>query len=220
MTAGRLSAHQFHAQPGVEDWRVLYWGAYAHYASESLSHAVRLAEAIAAVAEEVGHFPDLDLRPHGVTIRTFSRRDGSLADIDALLARRVSEVAHELGYRSDPTTLLVTGIAVAQDRDADVRPFWAAIMGYDVLDDADAVDPQRRNPHVWVHELTPPKPGRGRVHIDISVPADQGTRRVEAALAAGGRLVSESEEGWTIASPDNHGIDIAIWPDTENFGDG
>lgn len=112
---------------------------------------------------------------------------------------------------------MVTGIAVAQDRGADVRPFWAAVMGYGLLDDADAIDPQRRNPHVWVHELTPPKPGRGRTHIDLSMPADHAKARVEAALAAGGRIVSESAEGWTIASPDNHGIDIAIWPDFEDF---
>jgi 4a-hydroxytetrahydrobiopterin dehydratase len=49
------------------------------------------------------------------------------------------------------------------------------------------------------------------------VPADLAEARVAAALAAGGRLVDESRAPlwWTIASPDNHGIDIAAWTDTD-----
>ncbi|HEY1175181.1 MAG TPA: VOC family protein [Phytomonospora sp.] len=218
-TPPRMTAKSFHAHPGVEDWRVLFWGAHAFYTADSLTHAVALAGEVAAIAADLDHHPDLDVRPHGVTIRTRTRASGGLGPLDAELARRIQAVARERGHRADPSTLMVTGIAVAQDRDADVRPFWAAIMGYDELDDADAVDPQRRNPHVWVHELTPPKPGRGRTHIDLSMPADHAKARVDAALAAGGRLVSESPEGWTIASPDNHGVDIAIWPDFEDFGE-
>ena len=56
--------------------------------------------------------------------------------------------------------------------------------------------------------------GRGRTHIDVSVPADQAEQRVKAAVAAGGRIVDDSgaPKWWTIASPDNHGVDIAGWP--------
>ena len=82
----RMTAKRFHEQPGVEDWRVLYWGAYAYYACDSLTHAVALVDAIAEVAEEIGHYPDLDVRPHGVTIRTFTQRNGGLGRLDA--ARR------------------------------------------------------------------------------------------------------------------------------------
>jgi 4a-hydroxytetrahydrobiopterin dehydratase len=62
---------------------VLYWGAYAYYACDSLSHAVSLVDAVATIAEEVGHYPDLDVRPHGVTIRTFTKRSGGLGPLDA-----------------------------------------------------------------------------------------------------------------------------------------
>jgi 4a-hydroxytetrahydrobiopterin dehydratase len=39
---------------------------------------------------------------------------------------------------------------------------------------------------------------------------------VDAALAAGGRLVDDSHAPawWSLASPDNHGVDIASWTDT------
>ena len=54
--------------------------------------------------------------------------------------------------------------------------------------DEDATDPLRRGPHLWFHPLDPAKPGRGRTHIDVSVPRDVAEARVAAAVAAGGRI--------------------------------
>ena len=113
-------------------------------------------------------------------------------------------------------------IAVAQDAGSDVGPFWAAALGYRSLGaNEDVVDRHRRNPHVSFQGLKPPKPGRGRTHIDVSVPADQAEARVAAALAAGGRLADDSHvpDWWTLASPENHKVDIARWPDVEDDED-
>ena len=67
----------------------------------------------------------------------------------------------------------------------------------------------------WSADL---KPGRGRTHIDVSVPADQAEAGVAAALEAGGRLADGTHvpHWWTLASPENHGVDIATWPDFED----
>ena len=213
----QLQPLEFHATPGVEDWRVLFWGAHVYYATDSFAQGAAFVAEIAVVAEAVGHEPDIDLRPEGVTIKTFSRRDGALSAKDAVLAVEVSAVAHRLGLRSDPSKLAVIGIAVAQGEGVDTRPFWEAVSGYDRLYDEDLIDPVRRNPHLWFHELSPAKPGRGRTHIDVSVPADQAEKRVQAAIAAGGRIVDDSAapKWWTIASPDNHGVDIAGWADSQ-----
>jgi len=215
----RITGRAFHEAAGVEDWRVLYWGAYAFFPTATFAEAVRFVQAIAEAAEAVGHFPDVDLRPEGVTVRTFTRRDGGLSERDIQVAGRISEAARSLGVEADPSQLQVVGIAVAQDTNADVRPFWAAAFGYENLGETDAIDRNRRNPHLMFHELEPPKPGRGRTHIDVSVPADQAEARVAAALAAGGRIVDDSHapEWWTLASPENHGVDIAAWPDFENY---
>ena len=188
----RVTARAFHDAGGVDDWRVLFWGAHAYYRIGSFADGARFIAAIAEVADDLGHFPDIDLRPEGVTLRTFSREDGALSELDTEFARRVSVVAGELGLVADPSQVQVIGIAVAQDAGADVRPFWAAACGYRYLGEEDAIDPSRRNPHLWFHELDPPKPGRGRVHIDVSVPADQAEARVAAAVAAGGRIVDDS----------------------------
>lgn len=218
MGGARITGRAFRAADGVDQWRVLFWGAYAYFRTNSFVEGARFVAAIANAADELGHHPDVDLRPDGVTVRTFTGRDGSLSQNDIDLARRVSSVAEDLALDADPSQLQVVGIAVAQDSGADVRPFWAAALGYEPLDDEDAIDPHRRNPHLWFHELDPPKAGRGRLHIDVCVPADQVEARVEAALAAGGRIADDSHapDWWTLASPENHGVDIAGWPDTED----
>jgi Glyoxalase-like domain len=141
-----------------------------------------------------------------------------LSESDIALARRVSDMAGQLGLEPDPSQVQMVGIAVAQDADADVRPFWSAALGYEHLGAVDAIDRHRRNPHLMFQALEPSKAGRGRFHIDVSVPADQAEARVAAALAAGGRIADDSHapEWWTLASPENHGVDIAAWPDFEN----
>jgi 4a-hydroxytetrahydrobiopterin dehydratase len=219
MSDKRTTGRAFHDAGGVDDWRVLYWGAYAYYRTGSFAEGARFVAAIAATADATGHSPDVDLRPDGVTLRTFSREDGALSESDIEFARRTSAVARELGLVPDPSQVQAIGIAVAQDAGVDVRPFWAAAFAYDHLGVEDAIDPHRRNPHLWFHELHPPKTGRGRLHIDVSVPADQAEARVAAALAAGGRIADDSHapEWWTLASPENHGVDIAAWPDIENY---
>jgi hypothetical protein len=145
-----------------------------------------------------------------------------MSELDVELARRISVEARRLQVEPDPSQVQVVGIAAAQDAGSDVGPFWAAVLGYRSLGPGeDVVDRHRRNPYVSFQPLHPPKPGRGRTHIDVSVPADQAEARVAAALAAGGRLADESHapQWWTLASPENHGVDIAAWPDFEDNDD-
>lgn len=142
-----------------------------------------------------------------------------LSERDVELARRISVAARGLQVEPDPSQVQVVAIAVAQDAGVDVGPFWAAALGYKSLGtDEDVVDRHRRNPHISFQPLHPPKPGRGRTHVDVSVPADQAEARVAAALAAGGRLAdgSNAPNWWTLASPENHGVDIAAWRDFED----
>jgi 4a-hydroxytetrahydrobiopterin dehydratase len=222
MSEKRTTARAFHDAVGVGDWRVLFSGAHAYFRVGSFAEAARFVAAIAEVAEEVGHFPDVDVRPEGVTIRTASGHYGAMSPRDVELARRISAAARTLRIEADPSQVQVVGIAVAQDADSDVGPFWAAALGYQNLGpNEDVVDRHRRNPHVSFQTLQPSKPGRGRTHIDVSVPADQAEARVAAALEAGGRLADSTHapNWWTLASPENHGVDIAAWPDFEDHQD-
>ena len=222
MSHKRTTARAFHDAAGVDDWRVLFSGAHAYFRAGSFAEAARFVAAIAEAAEGVGHFPDVDVRPEGVTVRTASGEYGALSPRDVELARGISAAARELGLDPDPSQVQAMGIAVAQDAGKDVGPFWAAALGYRSLGpNEDVVDRHRRHPHVSFQGLRPPRPGRGRTHIDVSVPADQAEARVAAALEAGGRLVDDTHapHWWTLASPENHKVDIAAWPDFEDDAD-
>jgi pterin-4a-carbinolamine dehydratase len=219
----RTTARAFHDAAGVEDWRVLFSGAHAYFRVRSFAEGARFLAAIADVAEAVGHFPDVDVRPEGVTVRTASGEYGALSPRDVELTRGISAEARKLGLEADPSQVQVVAIAVAQDADSDVGPFWAAALGYRSLGpNEDVIDRHRRNPQVSFQGLKPPRPGRGRTHIDVSVPADQAEARVAAALEAGGRLAdaSHAPNWWTLASPENHKVDIAAWPDFDDDAEG
>lgn len=53
---------------------------------------------------------------------------------------------------------------------------------------------------------------RNRIHVDMFVPDDPAGTRIDAALAAGGRLVNAAgaPEGWTLADPEGNEVDIAV----------
>ena len=130
MSEKRTTALAFHDAAGVQDWRVLFSGAHAYFRVRTFAEAARFVAAIADAADAVGHFPDVDVRPEGVTVRTASGEYGALTHGDVELARRISAAARTLGLEPDPSQVQVVGIAVAQDAGSDVGPFWAAALGY------------------------------------------------------------------------------------------
>ena len=83
-------------------------------------------------------------------------------------------------------------------------PFWRAVLGYEYRADSpdeDLIDPRGRGPSLWFQKMDTPRPQRSRIHFDVWVPHDQAEARIAAALAAGGRLVSEE-----------HGPSGGPWP--------
>ena len=68
----RLSAAAFGESTGVEDWRVLWGGGYAsaYFRAGSFVAGAGLVQAIGELAAAVQHYPDVDVRPEGVTVRS------------------------------------------------------------------------------------------------------------------------------------------------------
>ena len=112
----------------------------------------------------------------------------------------------------------------AIDIDA-VRPFWKAVLGYDdeaTVADAQIialVDPLRIGPPFWFQQMEAPRPQRNRIHIDVSVPHDVAEKRIAAALAAGGHLVSEARARafWVLADPEGNEACVCTWQDRAEF---
>ena len=212
----RITPAEFHRAEGVSDWRVTTTGPQAVFAAASLTHAASL---VASIVEASRHFdvdPDIDVRPEAIVVRVPDRDFGGIPLAAPAFAAAVSRAAGERGLRAQPARVQSIGIYVAQHSEVDARPFFQAALGYDPLQDTDAVDPLRCGPQLAFNPITGDAPRRGRTHLDVFVPADQARARVAAALAAGGRMVDDSQAPawWSLASPDNHGVDIATWTDT------
>ena len=77
------------------------------------------------------------------------------------------------------------------------------------------VDPHFEGPTFWFQQLDAPRPQRNSIHIDLYLPEDQAKARIDAAVAAGGRIASDAHapEWWTLADPEGNEVDVAPWPD-------
>ena len=211
----RIRARQFYESAGVEDWRVLSGGewASAHFRTGSFGDGVALVQAIGELAAAVNHYPDVDLRPEGVTVRVFTHDVGGLSNRDVELARQISAAARELDASADPTAVQHVQVAIDALVTTEVRAFWRAVLGYQEVGDADLLDPLRHGPSFWIQQMDAPRPQRNRIHIDVYLPHDQVEARIAAALAAGGHVVSDANapEWWTLADAEGNEVDLAIW---------
>jgi 4a-hydroxytetrahydrobiopterin dehydratase len=194
---------EFHAAEGVEDWRSLYHLVSAHFPTGSLAEGVALAEAVSRLDEAADLI--IDLRTAGVTISMTSR--------DAVLARRISAAAAALGLVADPSAVQVVLVTLDALSGPQILPFWRAVLGYGQIGDAYVYDPRRRGPGVAIQRMDEPREQRNRIHLDIAVPHDQAEARVAAALAAGGRLVSDEHapKWWILADAEGNEACVATW---------
>src|SRR5581483_6298934 len=131
MSATPVTAAQFHESDGVEDWRVLFEGACAHFRTGSFATGVALVEAIGRLADAADHHPDVDLRYPGVTVRLTTHEIHGLSERDVALARQISAAARDLGVSADPHAVQTVQLAVNMRVSDDVMPFWRAVLGYD-----------------------------------------------------------------------------------------
>lgn len=212
ITPGRITPGQFHDEKGVDDWRVLLDTACARFTTGSFLTGARFVDAIAELAEAANHHPDVDLRYPHVTVRLTTHDVGGLSRRDVDLARDISAAARELEIPADPRAVQELEIAVdALDRPG-VRPFWQAVLGYAEGQD-DLRDPAGRSPAFWFQQMDAPRPQRNRLHVDVTVPHDVAEERVAAALAAGGRLVSDAAAPsfWVLSDAEGNEACVCTW---------
>jgi len=209
----RISPRQFHEAVGVEDWRVLFGGACAHFRTGSFAAGVALVDAIGRLADAAHHHPAVDLRDDGVTVRLRTHDSDGLSERDVALARQISASARELDVPADPTAVQTVQVTIDALVGSAVRPFWRAVLGYQDVGDEDLVDPHGRGPSFWFQPMDAPRPQRNRIHVDLSVPHDQAEARIAAALAAGGHLVTDryAPAWWTLADAEGNEVDVATW---------
>ena len=205
---------EFLAADGVDDWVVLHGGATAVFKVESIGEAARLAAAVAETDGFEGSGALLTIRDASLTVR-LTRDLWQLESRHVDLARAVSEVAAAHGAVGDRASVQEVQLAIAAKPDAVDVGFWRAVLGYAPLAPDNGVDPLGHGSTVWMQDLDEAKPLRHAMHVDVSVARERVQARLEAALAAGGRVVWESEDPrhWTLADRAGNRVCITAWPD-------
>ena len=211
---------------GDQGWRYLLGALGASVRVGSLARAAEVAgSAVAACGPDADRHLRVDLRPDRVVLTLQSADRAALTALDVELARRISAAVAEAGLRTEPEvgadaprSVQTVEIAVDALDIAAVRPFWKAVLGYADEPGSDGpedplVDPVRQGPSIWFQQMDRPRPQRNRIHFDVCVPHDEAARRIEAALAAGGRLVSAAEAPafWLLADAEGNEACVTTW---------
>jgi len=199
-------------------WRLVLGAIYTEVPAPSLVEATEAASlAVSAVgADGQGHLT-VDIRSDRAVLRLQSADVPGVTGRDVRLAHDVSGALAARGWRARPGAVQALEIAIDALDIPLVRPFWKAITGY--ADEpgselnAALVDPTGRGPEIWFQQMDAPRPQRNRIHIDVDVPHEAAGARIDAAIAAGGRLLSDdaSPAFWVLADPEGNEACICTW---------
>jgi 4a-hydroxytetrahydrobiopterin dehydratase len=199
-----------------EGWTYLLGGLQTRMLTSDFATGLMIVNAIGAAAEEMNHHPDLDLRYGHVDVRLSSHDVRGVTDRDLRLARTVSTVAADAGVELECADVSRIELALDSPGYESVLPFWAAVLGMQEQSaaghDDELRDPYGALPAVWFQRSGSEEP-RQRWHPDVWVDPAQVQPRIEAALAAGGRLVSDeaAPSFWVLADPEDNKVCLCTW---------
>ncbi|MFI6461579.1 VOC family protein [Streptomyces sp. NPDC050538] len=221
-----LSRQEVSDAVGDMGWRFLLGTVRTSVPVGSLAQGAEVAaHAVAVCGDHADEHLCVDIRPGRVVLTLQSLRRAAVTARDIELARRVSGVVREAGLRTEPEigaeaprSVQILEIAIDALDIAAIRPFWKAVLGYTDEAGADGpkdplVDPVGQGPAIWFQQMDRARPQRNRIHLDVSVPHDEASRRIEAALAAGGRLVSalQAPAFWVLADTEGNEACVTTW---------
>jgi 4a-hydroxytetrahydrobiopterin dehydratase len=203
-------------QAELADWRILFDRLHARFRTEDFATALKLVKKIGKAAEKADHHPDVDLAYGQVDVRLMSHDAGGVTGRDVDLARQISGFASDVGAEPAPSELSVIEIALDTPTYDDVKPFWAAVLGYETskAHAEELNDPSGKRSTLWFQKA---KDATGEVqqrfHLDIRVPPEAAEDRVRAALDAGGTLVSDERAPtvWILADAHGNKACVTTW---------
>ena len=200
-------------------WRYVLGEFRTQVLTGSLPLAADVAGRAAALAGAEGHLR-MDVRADRVVFSLQTAEVAWVTTRDVELARQISAMTEEFRLTTQPgdhsgRTVQVLEIGIDTLDIPKIRPFWKAVLGYvDESEDWNGlIDPLGQGPAVWFQQMDAPRPQRNRIHFDISVPHDEAPRRIEATLAAGGKLLSDAEAPafWVLADAEGNEACITTW---------
>lgn len=216
----RTLTEQDLASEPLPDWRMLIDRLSASFDTGDFVTAVRLVDSITVAAEGMNHHPDLDVAYGRLDVRLTSHDVGGVTARDLALARTISELARTAGVTAHPerTSVLELGLDTADE--AEIRPFWAALLDYDVVEawgETQLRDPTGRRATIWFQPTDAHGVPRQRWHLDLRVPPEVVEARIAAAIEAGGTLVDDTSSPafWVLADPQGNRACLTTWQGRE-----
>ncbi|HSF34531.1 MAG TPA: VOC family protein [Nocardioides sp.] len=198
------------AEADLTEWRKLAQGLHARYLTDGFGAGARFATSVGEAGDAIGHHPrvvigaghvDLEL----VTADAIYRDDEGNEHIvewvtqqDVDLARRITEVAADLGLTADPAAVSEIELGLDTADPAAVAPVWAALLTGDAESQgrgspSDEVrDATGRVPNLWFDDAADAAAPGQRFHVEVYVAAEVAEHRIAAAVAAGGVVVDDA----------------------------
>ncbi|MGO2110121.1 MAG: 4a-hydroxytetrahydrobiopterin dehydratase [Pseudoclavibacter sp.] len=201
------------ASEGAPDWRLFGDRLLSLCVkTRTFVEAIDFVRAVADIAEEQQHHPDIDIRYNRVFLTVTSHDVGALTDRDLRFANAVAVLVQERGHTLSPKPLTLVEVGIDCADPQRIAPFWAAILG-GKTDGFEVADPHSRSPFVWFQQTDSPDEHRGRTHLDVNVAHDLFDDRVRAALDAGGTVVDDSHLPMFIVlgDPDGNVACVCSW---------
>jgi 4a-hydroxytetrahydrobiopterin dehydratase len=198
-------------------WRYLLGTLRTSVPVQTLVEASELAAAaITACGADADQHLRVDLRPDQVVLTLQSVAQATVTERDVQLA---SSITAAIGRRGNaPRSVQLLELAIDALDIAAIRPFWKAVLGYADEPGADGpqdalVDPVGQGPAIWFQQMSEPRTERNRIHFDLCVPHDEAAARLQAALDAGGKLLSDAEAPsfWVLADAEGNEACITTW---------
>lgn len=204
----------------LTDWRKLATSLHARFITKNFAAGLQFVTAVTEAAEAANHHPDVKLTYPWVDITLISHDVNAITSRDLDLAEKVSAIAADQGIEADPRVLSELELALDTADGSAIGPFWAALLGGDSgkLDGEDVTDPRGRMPLLWMQGTDSHETPRQRFHLDVWVPRDVAQSRVEAAIEAGGRLVTDQNAPsfWVLADAEGNQACVCTPADRES----
>ena len=208
----KLTGQQI-ADEAPAGWVYLLGGLQTRIRTRDFAAGLAIVDAIGAAAEAMDHHPDLDLRYTHVDIRLTSHDVRAVTSRDLRLARTISTIAADAGTATEGATVSRLELALDSPDFAAALPFWGAVLAMEPAGD-ELRDPYGALPVMWLQQSGSEEP-RQRWHPDVWVDPAQVKPRIDAAVAAGGTLVSDAEAPsfWVLADPQGNKVCLCTWQD-------
>jgi 4a-hydroxytetrahydrobiopterin dehydratase len=198
------------AEANLTDWRKLAQGLHARYLIDDFRAGARFVAAVGEAGDTLGHYPRVSIANGCVDLKLVTDdaiyRDGegtehvvewvTQRDID--LARRITEIAADHKVDADPASVSDMELGLDTARSATIAPVWAALLTGSAESQgrgspSDEIrDATGRVPNLWFGDADAAESTRERFHIEVYVAPESAEQRIDAALAAGGAVVDDS----------------------------